>query len=153
MFRILPGADDRALAPLIALEPEAAANPDPIRRLAALGGTDAVEQLRLKKSDARQLDRLRDGVSDTMNAPELGYRLKEKTAIDVLLLRCAFSDQHWNALAADAVQSGDRAIFPVTARDLMPAFSGAELGARLAELENRWIESGFTLSHSDLLKS
>lgn len=152
LFRVLPGADDRALAPLIALETEAIVRPDPIRRLAALGGADVSDHLRLKKADARQLDRLRDGVSCTMPARELGYRLKEKTAIDVLLLRCAFSDQHWNSDAAHDVGSGGRAVFPVAAKDLMPPFSGAELGARLAELENRWIESGFTLTRNNLLE-
>ena len=151
LHRILPGTDDRALAPLIALETDAGVKPDPVRRLAALGGADVADLLRLKKTDARQLDRLRDGVSAVTEALELGYRLKEKTAIDVLLLRCAFSEQHWNILAADKVRAGDRSVFPVTAQDLMPQFSGAELGARLAELENRWIKSGFSMTRDDLM--
>ena len=41
--------------------------------------------------------------------------------------------------------------FPVSAKDLMPALEGAALGTRLAELESRWIKSGFSLSRDELL--
>jgi poly(A) polymerase len=33
----------------------------------------------------------------------------------------------------------------------MPALQGAALGARLRELESRWIASGFVLTRDDLL--
>ncbi|TKA95670.1 CCA tRNA nucleotidyltransferase, partial [Cereibacter changlensis] len=40
---------------------------------------------------------------------------------------------------------------PVSAADLMPALQGAALGARLREIEARWIASGFRLSREALL--
>ena len=95
LARVLPGADPRALGPLVHLE-TGHLDADPPRwrrRLAVLGG-DA-EPLRLSKAEAR---------------------------------------------------------FPVTAADLMPALQGEALGARLKELESRWLASGLALSREDLLK-
>jgi len=42
-------------------------------------------------------------------------------------------------------------VFPVVAADLMPRYQGPALGARLRQLESRWIASGFTLSRAELL--
>jgi poly(A) polymerase len=39
----------------------------------------------------------------------------------------------------------------VKARDLMPELQGPALGARLKELEDRWIASGFRLTRDELL--
>ena len=50
------------------------------------------------------------------------------------------------------IKAGAAAEFPVRAADLMPALSGPALGARLAELEQRWIEAGFAPDKEDLLK-
>ncbi|CAN0606338.1 unnamed protein product, partial [Ectocarpus sp. 12 AP-2014] len=53
---VLEGADDRALGPLVHLEETLGLAPDPIRRLASLGGTNVADRLRLSRQDA---DRLR----------------------------------------------------------------------------------------------
>ena len=45
---------------------------------------------------------------------------------------------------------GAAAVFPVAAGDL-PGLRGPELGARLAELERRWIESDFAATRAELL--
>ena len=42
--------------------------------------------------------------------------------------------------------------FPLKAADLMPAFEGAALGAKLKELEALWIASGFRLDAKALLR-
>jgi poly(A) polymerase len=41
--------------------------------------------------------------------------------------------------------------FPVKPADLMPGYQGPALGRRLAELERRWVASGFTLTRAALL--
>ncbi|WP_189678755.1 CCA tRNA nucleotidyltransferase [Seohaeicola zhoushanensis] len=150
LARLLPGADDRVLAPLVHLEAEAGAAPDPIRRLAALGG-DLAELLRLSRAQAGALERLRDWTGRAAQAGELAYRLGADAARDVLLLRHALMGTPWDAAATPAVEQGAAARFPVAARDLMPAYTGPALGARLAELERRWIDSGFALTRDDLL--
>ena len=148
---ILPGADDRALGPLVQLEGQAGAAPDGLRRLAALGGVDMAETLRLSKAQARALDRMRAAASGAAGPAELGYRLKGQAARDALLLRCAWLEQPWPEGAGKKIDRGAAAEFPLRARDLMPGYQGPALGAKLAELEQAWIASGFALEKAELL--
>jgi len=151
LARVLPGADAKALPILIDQEAEAGTEPDPIRRLAALGGEAAAEGLRLSRKEARQLERLRDATGSGRSAAALGHYLGGEAARDVLLLRAALMEQPMpEAWHADVLR-GSKAVFPVTAADLMPALSGTELGARLKELEARWVASDFTLDKAQLL--
>ena len=151
LLSVMPGADDRALGPLIHLESEADTAPEAIRRLAALGGEDVAERLRLSKAEARRLAHLREGALGTMAALELGYRHGVAEGLDILLLRAALSEQPLAPDTAGDLARGAVAKFPVKAADLMPDLRGAALGARLAELEQRWIGSGFRLERDDLI--
>jgi poly(A) polymerase len=144
---ILPGADPRAIAPLVHLEPEGLA-PGWLRRLATLGG--GVEGLRLSKAEARDLEVLRAAIEGGAAPAELAYRYREDAARDAMLIRAASGlglSPDWQAQIA----AGAAARFPVAAVDLMPELQGAALGKRLAALEARWIASGFTLSREQLL--
>jgi poly(A) polymerase len=149
LARVLPGAEARALAVLVHLE--AGLAPDWRRRLAALGGQDVARALRLSRADARRLDQLLAALARGWSLPELGYRLGVATGRDAALLRSALTaaplPEGWQADLA----RGAAARFPLSAADLMPGLQGAELGARLAALEARWIDSGFTLTRADLL--
>lgn len=149
--QVLAGADDRALAPLVHLEGQADARPDSLRRLAALGGVDVADVLRLSRAQSARLDQMRKAVSETSGPAELGYRLKVRVARDVVLLRCALLEQPWDETAMSALKIGAEATFPVKARNLMPTFQGPALGAKLAALETNWIASGFSLTQADLL--
>ena len=148
---VLPGADDRMLAPLIHAEQSAGAEPDAMRRLAALGGDGAASRWRLSKAQAKRLALLREEMSDVTGAGELGYRRGVDAARDIVLLRAALLEQPVDPAQLDAVQTGAQARFPVRARDLMPDYAGPALGDRLSQLERRWIESGFALTRDDLL--
>lgn len=150
--RVLPGADDRLLAPLVHLEDSIGAAPDPVRRLAALGGEDAAERLRLSKAQARRLVRLGDGMASAAPAAELGYRDGAEAGRDIVLLRAALAGQPVAQNALDDVVLGAGARFPVTAADLMPEWQGPALGRRLDELERRWIASRFALGRDELLQ-
>lgn len=149
LSRVLPGAEDRALAPLVHLEGDIA--PDAIRRLAVLGGLEPVSALRLSRDEGRRLELLRDGIGSMASAGELAYRHGFEVARDVLLLRSAVLEQPLAPADLQAAQAGADAVFPVTAADLMPEFEGAALGRKLAELEARWIASGFDLDKDTLL--
>ena len=151
LAQLFPGADDRALAPLIHIETQAGAAPDPLRRLAALGGVEMGKTLRLSRVQAARLDQLRKAAIEATGAGELGYRLKGDAARDALMLRCALLEGPWDNAVMDLVTVGANARFPVSARDLMPDLTGPDLGARLSELESRWIASGFSLSRAELL--
>lgn len=152
LTRILPGADDRALAPLIHLEVESGLQPDWLARLAALSGPEAAPRLRLSRSEEARLCTLRDGIGSMRGAGELGFRLGYDDARAVLLLRAAVMGIPIDPSSLHAAEEGAAAVFPVAAADLMPGFTGPALGRELERLKSLWIESGFRLSREDLLK-
>ena len=141
---ILPGASTRLLSVLSAMEPDA----DPIRRLAALTETP---DLRLSKSDATRHALYRAEMAGVTGPGELGYRHGLAKARDILLLRAALFEHPLDPSALKAAETGATAAFPVKAADLMPAYEGPALGQQLAALEQRWINSGFTLSKQALI--
>ena len=145
---LLPGASTKAFFLLTSFEKAA----DPVVRLAALGAFDVVALLRLSKAQTRQYDMLRAYSAGVQTIREIAYREGEKTAWDVAALRAAFFEQQLPASLSDDIARAANAQFPVSAQDLMPDLSGAALGAMLRELEQTWIESGFALSHEDLMQ-
>ncbi|RWR04763.1 CCA tRNA nucleotidyltransferase [Paenirhodobacter populi] len=149
LAHVLPGADVSALAPLVHLEGEAA--PDFLRRLAVLGAEDAAARLRLSRAEARRLDLLRRAALEGAEAAVLGYRLGARDAADALLVRAALMGQPPAPDWCTRITFGAAQRFPVRAADLAPHYSGAALGARLRELEDRWIASGFALDRKALL--
>jgi len=151
LHAILPGSDDRFLAPFVHLESICSITPDWSGRLAVLGGDDIATRLRLSKSDARNLALLHQ--IGWMGPPlaEVAYRHGLRIAEQVLLMRCAMNGGLPEKGCLETIQSAARAVFPVSARDLMPAYQGPALGARLAELESKWIASGFALSREALI--
>lgn len=148
---VLQGADDTWLAPLIHIESLWNLSPDPIRRLAALGGTGVEIALRLSKVQARLLIQYRDGIGSMAGAGELGYRLGADVAKGIIALRCAYSGLPPVNEMLDRVVAGSAAKFPIKASDLMDVFSGPALGKRLKELEAEWIASNFTKTKKQLL--
>ncbi|MEZ5760630.1 MAG: CCA tRNA nucleotidyltransferase [Paracoccaceae bacterium] len=149
LARVLPGADARALAPLVHLEPPYA--PDWIRRLCVLGGTGHADGLRLSRAEARRAETLAAALAVGESAAVTAYRHGAEIARDVVLVMAASAGTEPPAGWEDQVAQGTTAVFPVASGDLMPVFSGAALGARLRELEERWIASGFELSREQLL--
>lgn len=147
---ILPGASSLAIPILVHVEEGAMLAPDPIRRLAALGG-EGSDELRLSKAQISQLARLRRGIEDGMGAAELGYRYGATEAVDILAVRAAILGDELSPVATKDAWFGAGQKCPVRAADLMPEVQGEALGKRLREIEARWITSGFALSKADLL--
>jgi poly(A) polymerase len=146
---VLSGADPRYVAPLVHLE--AGAPPHWQRRLVVLGGQDWDNALRLSRSEQGLMARLRDQVGNALSPAALGWRLGPDAGADAVLARAAVLEgplpDEWKA----DVARGAASRFPVTAADLMPALAGPALGAKLAELESRWLASDLRLSRDDLL--
>jgi poly(A) polymerase len=146
---VLSGADPRYVAPLVHLE--AGAPPHWQRRLVVLGGQDWDNALRLSRSEQGLMARLRDQVGNALSPAALGWRLGPDAGADAVLARAAVLESplpdEWKA----DVARGAASRFPVTAADLMPALAGPALGAKLAELESRWLASDLRLSRDDLL--
>lgn len=151
LTRLLPGADDRALAPLVHLEQEAKIKPNALRRLAILGRDDVPARLRLSKRETETLLLLYSGVENSEAPENLGYFHGAALAQDILLLRAALFEFPPVPEAFAATVRGAKARFPIKPADLMPELSGPELGKRLRQLETAWIDSKFTLTVNELL--
>lgn len=152
LIHVLPGAGSLSLAVLVHVEQAMGLPPDPLRRLAILGGEDVAERLRLSRAEAARLVRLTTAMNGDMPPGELGYRLGAAAALDVLALRAALSGRESEPDKADQARHGADQSFPVTASDL-PGLTGPAIGARLRAMEDRWIASGFGMSKVTLLES
>jgi poly(A) polymerase len=146
---ILPGSDDRALAPLVHLEETLGVLPDALRRLAVLGGEDLRDRLRLSRKDSTRLAGIETAAS--MMPGEAGYRLGAETATDGLLVAAASLESSLDVEKVETARHAAEQVFPIKAADLMPEYSGVELGRTMEKLEQEWIESGFELSRDTLL--
>lgn len=151
LMRVLPGANPATLAPLVHLEGVVGEAPDPILRLAALGGHEGGRPLRLSKPQMRALEILTRSLDEGKAAAELGYRLGREMARKALILRGALMGIAPADADFAAIETGAKAKCPVSAKDFLPALEGAALGRALAEAEARWIGSGFTLTREKLL--
>lgn len=149
--RVLPGADDRFVAIVVHLESEFSLSADPIRRLASLGGEGSRDRLRLSNQASRDLEIYRTEMDSETTAIELGYRYGPDTGLSILLLRAAISETPLLRQEADKVLLGANSKFPVSAKDLMPNWSGPLLGKRLQQLETIWLKSGCQMSRDSLL--
>ncbi len=148
LAHVLPGADPRALGPLVHLE--ASAPPDGLRRLAALGGQDTAGRLRLSNAEARDLAALREAIGSSDTAAVLGWRLGAARAGDALLLRAAVLEQPLAPGGPDEAARGAAAQFPVQAAELAP-LSGPALGARLRAVQAQWLASDLRADRAQLL--
>jgi poly(A) polymerase len=149
LAQVLPGADPRPLGPLVNYELDA--DPEWIRRLAAIGGEDVAERLRLSRAEDRDLAALREAISSMEPPAVLGWRLGLYRGSDAVILRASVLGQPMQIGIMEEVQRGAQARMPVTAADLMPALQGPALGARLKEIESLWLASGLTLTRAELL--
>lgn len=149
LARVLAGADARGLALLVHLEDGLA--PRWQRRLAVLGGENPAKALRLSRADSVSIAHIRDAIGGMLAPAALGWRLGVEKAEDAFLARSALFGQ---ALAPDwqaEIARGAAAEMPVTSQDLMPQLQGAQLGARLKEIEKKWLESNLHLDRAALL--
>lgn len=149
LARVMPGADAKALPILVHIED--GQDPNMARRAACLGGEGLKEQWRLSNAVAAEIALLRDLIGADTGLAEIAYRHGANTARDVALLRGALFEQPLPDAMQREIAAGAGAVFPVKAADLMPEFDGPALGAKLKELETRWIASGFVLTKAELL--
>jgi len=149
LARVLPGSDPRALAPLVHLEGDLP--PRWQRRLAALGAQEVEDRLRLSRADAAVIAALRDAVGSGWSPAALGWKLGAEGGRDAVLLRAALLESPLPTDWQTDVARGAASVMPVTAIDLMPDLQGAALGARLKEIEARWLASDLRLTRADFL--
>ncbi|MGX9356044.1 CCA tRNA nucleotidyltransferase [Roseobacteraceae bacterium S113] len=151
MAALLGGGQARDVFALTHWERHLGVAPDPLVRLSALGLPEAARSLRLSKAQSKRLASYQDAVEGTMSAAELAYRHGAVMALQMLGLRAARLEMPPLPDALADIARGASAEFPLTAADLMPAYQGPALGARLRALEAAWIASGFQLDRAGLL--
>jgi len=151
--RILPGATVTLLGPVIHLEALIGGAADPLLRLAALGGEAPAERLRLTRKETQILEQMGSALASTQGLAEIGYRAGPRIARAVVILRAAMSSQPLAPQIMQEIENAAQQVFPVAAADLMPAYQGAALGARLKQLETLWIASDFRMSREDLMNA
>jgi poly(A) polymerase len=81
----------------------------------------------------------------------LAYYYGATLATNLELLRAATFERPVSESLQLELDRGTSATFPIKAADLMPELTGPALGARLKQLEARWIASDFQLTNAELL--
>ena len=92
---------------------------------------------------------LRDAVGRGWSPAALGWKLGAEGGRDAVLLRAALLESPLPTDWQTDVARGAASVMPVTAIDLMPDLQGAALGARLKEIEARWLASDLRLTRAD----
>lgn len=149
LARVLPGSSVDPVTRLVHFEGGAPA--DPIRRVAALGGEAPEKRFRLSRQQSKRLSFLKTTMASSVRLSEIAWRESAEAAWEVAWLRSALFETAPDRDTSDQITLGATANFPVRPADLMPRYTGPALGKRMAELEARWIDSGFTLTREELL--
>ena len=151
LARVLPGADARALPVLVHLEQQLGLPAQWQRRLLVLGGEDVPARLRLSKAEEKSLTAGSKIIETGMAPAKAGYLFGQEIAQNALLASAALLSAEVDPQNIGEITRGAKAVFPVSARDLMPEFTGKALGVRLEQLQEAWFKSGLRASKSELL--
>jgi len=151
LARVLPGADPQLVALLVHLEETLGLSPDPMARLAALGGDNVAKRLRLSRADQKRLEMICTHSVSALGRKAIGYLAGIRAGTGAVLLRAAMSntpaDPGWIA----EISEGAEAVFPIRANDF-PLLKGESLGAGLATLKSEWLASNLAKTKNELLK-
>jgi poly(A) polymerase len=145
---ILPGASGRVLYPYVAQE----FHIDAMARLAALGGEDASALLKLSRKQSVRLAKFKNAMGSGHSIEEIAFEEGADMALCIAALRAAVFEQPLKTDVRAQILAASKQVFPVKARDLMPDYTGAELGAALKMLQGAWLASGFALTKAKLMQ-
>ena len=148
---IFPGADVRYVQLMVHSEEVLGLAPHWIGRLAAMGGQEAVDRLRLSRADQRVLSTINKAISEGTSLLETAFEHGVEIATQVHLLSTAYAETVADPCVIASIEDAAAQVFPVAAKDLMPDFEGRALGDELARLKAVWIASEFGLGKTDLL--
>ncbi len=148
---LFPGADVRYLPLVVHSEETLGLAPHWIGRLAALGGQNMAERLRLNKADHRAYIAINTAVTAGTSLLETAFEQGSEIATQVHLLSSAYAEGVADARVIARIKNAAAQVFPVKATDLMPEFEGRALGDALARLKAAWIASEFRLGKAELI--
>ncbi|WP_354668098.1 CCA tRNA nucleotidyltransferase [Pacificibacter marinus] len=145
---ILPGASGRSFYPYVSQE----FHIDPMARLAALGGEDAGPLLKLSRKQSVRLAKFKDAMGHGRSVYEIAFVEGADMALCIAALRAAVFEQPLQTDVREQILTASKQVFPVRAQDLMPEYTGAELGEALKTLQHAWLASGFALTKAKLMQ-
>lgn len=148
---LLPGSDPRFVLLMIHGAEIAEVAADWLGRLVALGGEDVAEKLRLSRVDHRKYESIRTAAFEDVSLLGTAFQHGADIATQAYLIRCAIAEGMPDASYIHKLTGAAQKVFPVTAGDLMPDYTGPALGARLNQLKAAWIASEFTTSKAALI--
>jgi len=151
--KIFDAYDYESLSNLKKLEDRFEVSPCATRRLAAYTEDDLKSNLRFSNKLVKAHKVLREEAKSQKDAAELSYRYNEKIALDSILVRSSLNGTEPSENVFSRIKLGSVSKFPVKSSDLTEYFSGPKLGEMLVYLEQKWIESDFTLNKKKLLDS
>lgn len=146
---VLPGASPSLLPRLEDLEVAYRCEPDPLRRMTAMGGDTG--RLRLDRRSARRLQLLSSGTEFDCSLEVLGYSFGVRDSLDVVLLRAVRSGEDLPDDLLEKIESGSARQFPVEVSDLPRDLKGAGIGKAMRTLERLWLDSGFSMTKRRLI--
>ena len=150
--RVLPAADDTAMAMLVAFEP-ADMTPEPLRRLALLSEPKAAAQhLRLSRKQIRTLSSLYNTARAYEQPLPFGYYLGAQMGRAAWVLRAVLHQTPPTSADFEQIDRASRAICPLSASDLHPFFANAALGQALKDATERWLQKGLNPTKEALLE-
>jgi poly(A) polymerase len=155
LMRCLPGASAALLAPLVHVDSEAGVDADWIARLAALGGENPADALRLSRAEAKLLADIRALLATTTPVAVAAYRKGSRAAQAMALIRAASGDTTDLATLPAEITRGATAQFPLTAADLIAAGiqPGPALGTTLDSARTHWLNNNFSQNKLQLLNN
>jgi len=148
---VLPGTDIRFVLLVIHSAQAAGIAPDWLGRLVALGGEGVPTRLRFSKVEQRDYRTIHAAAYGEISLLETAFEYGSALAAQSYLIQCALAETLPDAGMLARLDHAAAQQFPVGAKDLMPAYQGPALGARLAALKKAWIASGFELSKEELV--
>ena len=151
--KIFDASNYDSLTNLKKLEDRLEVAPCALRRLAAYTSDNLKSNLRFSNKLVKAHKVLREEAKSQKDAAELSYRYNEKIALDSILVRSSFYGTEPSGNVFSRIKLGSISKFPVKSSDLSEYFSGPKLGEMLAYLEQKWIESDFTLNKKKLVVS
>ena len=119
--------------------------------LALMRPCDAAGNLRLSRADEKDIEQISSCSALNETPAALANRHGAAIAVDIVVTRAALRNEFPESNVFETIKRAAKADFPIAAEDLMPEFSGPNLGAELERLRSRWVESDFRMSRSDLL--
>lgn len=153
----LPEGQMDGLMRMLAREQAHALPPHAMRRFAALLPADRklsekiARRFKFSRADREGLIELTQRIDASVNAKALVYRCGAAQAVTV----AALSDVPEQVLLSviDTARAWQPPDFPLRGQDLLAStpLRGAQIGRALFDLETRWIDSGFSLSKTQLM--